>query len=241
MYGDARSIWNCFIGCYYGCEYCIPSFQRQMKRQKPVIDKNGKKRGCQDCYDYTPHFHEKRLTDPLPRTKGDEFIWACSSGDITFAKPVWIERILMRIRELPNKTFFFQTKNPIIFQKYNFPDNVLLGITLESNRNYNDVSKAPRPYQRYADFLELNSPRKVVTIEPILQFDLGSFVNWLKNLKPERVYIGYDTKNTGLLEPSLAQTKRLIQYLRQFTKVKLKFMKKLGVNPNLNEWMEGKL
>ena len=237
MYGDAIKRWNCFIGCYYSCEYCFPSFQRQMKRQKPVIDKNGKKRGCQDCYDYIPHFHEDRLNDKLPRTKGDEFIWACSSGDIAFAKSEWIEKILVRIRELSNRTFFFQTKNPKIFQKYNFPDNILLGITLESNRNYNGVSKAPRPSQRYADFLELSFPRKVITIEPILQFDLGTFVKWIKNIKPERVYIGYDTKNTGLLEPSLAQTKRFILHLRQFTKVKLKYMKDQEVKANLEEWM----
>ena len=246
MYEDARYRWNVFVGCYYQCKYCLPSFQRQMKRQKPTIDKKGKKRGCQDCYDYEPHFHEERLTNEwikknLPKTtKGDEFIWACSSGDIAFAKSEWIEKILMKIRELSNRTFFFQSKNPIIFQQYNFPDNILLGTTLESNRDYLSISNAPVQTVRYADFLKIKHPRTVVTIEPIMPFDLGTFVKWIKNIAPERVYIGYDTKNTGLLEPSLAQTKRLISHLRQFTKVKLKYMKNQEVKTNLEEWMEVK-
>ena len=244
MYREAF-IWNVCVGCYYYCKYCFPSFQAQMKRQKPVIDKNGKKRGCQDCYDYIPHFHKERLEKDyikkLPRTKGDEFIWVCSSGDIAFAKREWIEQILIRVRELSNRTFFFQSKNPIIFQQYNFPDNVLLATTLESNRDYPLISNAPVQTIRYADFLKINHPRKVVTIEPILQFDLGTFVKWIKNIAPERVYIGYDTRNTGLLEPSLAQTKRLILHLREFTKVKLKYMKNQEVKTTLEEWMEVKI
>ena len=30
-------------------------------------------------------------------TEGDEFIWACSSADIAFAKPEWINVIIERI------------------------------------------------------------------------------------------------------------------------------------------------
>ena len=112
MYSDSVLQWNLIIGCKFQCKYCIPSFQRQMKRQKPGIDKNGKKRGCQLCYDYIPHFHPERLNNRLPSTKGDEFIWCCSSGDISFAKPEWIEKIIAKILEYPNRTFFFQTKNP---------------------------------------------------------------------------------------------------------------------------------
>lgn len=224
MYKDAFT-WNCFVGCLYQCKYCIPSFQAQMKRFKPTIDKNGKKRGCQLCYDYIPHFHPERLDNKLRRTYGDQFIWACSSGDITFAKKEWIEQILEKVRKCSNRTFFFQTKNPECFNNYNFPDNVLLGITLESNRYYPNISKAPNPETRYNDFLNLDFPRKVITIEPILQFDLAKFSQWIRNINPERVYIGYDTHKSGLIEPRLAQTKSLIQHLSIFTKVKTKLIR----------------
>jgi len=224
MYFDSVSQWNVIIGCLYSCEYCLPSFQRQMKRQKPTIDKNGKKRGCQLCYDYIPHFHPERLHNRLPKTNGDEFIWCCSSSDITFAKPKWIKKIITKILEYPDRTFFFQTKNPICFKQYSFPDNVMLGITLETDRSYVSLSKAPEPYQRYKDFLKIECERKVVTIEPILEYD-GFLPNWIKKIVPERVYIGYDTKNCGLPEPSLWRVKFLIEELSKFTKVKLKYMK----------------
>ena len=42
MYSDSVFQWNCFVGCYFNCSYCIPSFQRQMKRQMPTIDVNGR-------------------------------------------------------------------------------------------------------------------------------------------------------------------------------------------------------
>ena len=49
MYSDSKLQWNVHVGCEFDCIYCKPSFKAQMKRQKPLVDKNGKKRGCQDC------------------------------------------------------------------------------------------------------------------------------------------------------------------------------------------------
>lgn len=215
MYEDAIYRWNIMVGCYYQCSYCKPSFQRQMKRQK---------HNCMNCYNYIPHFHPERLNNKLPKTKGDEFIWCCSSSDISFARKHWITAVLEKVRTYPNRTFFFQSKNPAIFNLYQFPDNVILGTTLETNRDY-IVSKAPLPRQRALEFSMVDHPRKFITIEPIMQFDLYPFVLMIKGVHPERVYIGYDTKNCGLLEPRLAQTKALIQLLQTFTHVKLKYMK----------------
>jgi len=215
MYQDAISRWNVFKGCKFECSYCVPSFQRQAKRQKPVIDKNGNKRGCQDCYDYKPHFHPERLNQTLPNTNGDQFIWACSSGDIFFAKKEWMGKILKRVRELPDKTFFFQTKNPEILYNYDWPDNVMLGITLESNRYYPEISKAPIPWVRYHSFDSLYFPRKIITIEPILDFDMDEFLTWISLISPIRIYIGYDTKRCGLPEPPIEKTRELITQLRE--------------------------
>lgn len=225
MYQDARHRWNCFVGCRYNCSYCKKSFQAQMKRQKPLIDKNGKQRGCQLCYDYIPHFHEKRLDASLPRTKGDEFIWVGSSGDISFIEYPNMLKILKKIEEYPDRTFFFQTKNPDFFHKFIFPINVVLGITLESDIYYSEISNAPFPYDRAHSFEQLDFPRKFITIEPILEFNFSVFLGWIQELNPERIYIGYDTKKNNLPEPSLRKTKNLILELERFTKVKIKYMK----------------
>lgn len=216
MYSDSVKQWNVFVGCKFDCVYCKKSFQAQMKRQK---------HNCIKCYNYEPHFHLERLNQSLPNTEGDEFIWACSSGDIFFAKKKWMERILERIRELSHKTFFFQTKDPSIFHKYIFPKNVILGITLESDIFYPTLSKAPSPYRRIEDFSNLNYPYKIVTIEPILEFNLSIFIGHLKRIRPNRVYIGYDTKKNNLPEPKLTKTLKLCKALSNFTKVKPKLMR----------------
>lgn len=215
MYKDAIT-WNVFVGCNFECSYCIKSFQAQMKRQKPVIDKNGRKRGCQLCYEYEPHFHPERLTQKLPSTTGDQFIWVGSSGDISFARRDWMLGILNRIENEPDKTFFFQTKNPKWYYNYEFPQNVMLGITLETNRNfeYEKHSKAPKPTLRSNYFIDLQYPRKVITIEPIMDFDFFPLMDICMAINPERVYIGYDSRRTYLPEPDLDKTEMLIDELR---------------------------
>lgn len=226
MYKDSKKQWNVYVGCKFNCIYCKKSFQAQMKRQK---------HNCIKCYNYEPHFHEERLKQSLKNTKGDEFIWCCSSGDIYFAKPKWIFKIIERIKELP-QTFFFQSKEPKVFYDYDFPENVILGITLESNRWYKEISDAPPPFERMKVFYDLKYPRKFITIEPILDFDFSIFLGWLRELNPERVYIGYDTKKTWWMEgkekvylrkyePRLHKTRNLIHELKRFTKVKTKYMK----------------
>lgn len=240
MYQDAIFRWNICVGCLFDCVYCKKSFQAQMKRQKPVIDKRGRRRGCQNCYDYFPHIHPDRLTKKFtsknfPVTKGDQFIWCCSSSDIFFTQKEWMESILSVARDYNDRTFFFQTKAPSVFNKYEFPSNTYLGITLESNRDYRDLSKAPLPTQRAEEFAEVNHPYKIVTIEPILAFDLYQFVLMIKEINPRRVYIGYDTKKSWWMEgnrkvylkefePTLAATNKLIQLLRKFTVVKIKYI-----------------
>jgi len=235
MYQDAIFRWNVCKGCNFNCFYCIPSFQKQAKRLMPKFDENGVQyRGCQDCYDYKPHFHPERLDIDFNKkkyeTSGDKFIWAVSSGDIACMKEEWIQEILDKIREYPNRTFFMQTKDPSCFYKYDFPGNMLLGITLETNEYPHGYrpSKAPLPWHRYVSFKDLDFPRKVVIIEPIMEFRLGIFLRWLVDLNPERVYIGYNSKpkNCYLPEPSLEKTLNLIKDLKAFNiKVKTKYMK----------------
>lgn len=206
MYNHSKKQWNPFVGCLFDCPYCKLSFQAQLKRWAA--------NNCQDCYNYVPHFHKERLEDKFPMTRGLDFISCCLSGDITFAQPEWIEAILERIRRCSNRTFLIQTKNPIVFENYDFPENVLLAITLETNRDL-FISKAPSPPKRANIFAKLDFPsdRKIVTIEPIIQFDLLPFVAMIRKIHPQRVYVGYDTRKTGLMQPRIVQTKALMKYL----------------------------
>jgi hypothetical protein len=229
MYKDAKII-NFFVGCRFDCGYCDRSFKRQMKRQL---------HNCRKCYDYVPHEHLDRLEKSFPKTEGDQFIWLGASGDITFAKRSWMEAAIAKIREYPDRTFAFQTKNPRCLLRHEFPDNVLLGITLETNiaDGYREVSKAPLPGMRVDDFEKVEHPRKFVTVEPIMEFDLEILLDWIKGLNPERVYVGYESHDTpGIPQPPLSKTEALIERLAKFTVVKTKFIRKYH---DLTEWMEG--
>jgi len=214
MYEDSIFQWNIFKGCHFDCVYCRKSYQLQAKRQK---------HRCQACYDYTPHLHLERLQDDwikknLPKkTEGDQFIWCCSSGDISFLNKGWMQTILDKIKTMPDLTFFMQTKNPQCFWNLNLPENIILGITLETNRgkDYDKISGAQIPPLRVLDFIERIWDRKFITIEPILDFDMDNFIDLITEINPERIYIGYDTKKCKLPEPSLKKTLKLIKKLRE--------------------------
>ena len=216
MYPDTKT-WNPFVGCRHGCVYCIPSFQRQLKRVAGHIN-------CQDCYDYKPHYHPERLG----RIPSSPIIFVCGTGDITFCKGFFVRRIFGAIdehKQRMEKTYYFQSKNPACFNLYldwflENRDKVILLTTLETNRDegYRDISKAPLPSIRFHDFHDLKYPRKVVTIEPVMDFDLEIMVTWMNMLKVqgslEYVWFGYDSKNCGLPEPPIEKAQTFVDMLQ---------------------------
>lgn len=218
MYRESVLSWNPFVGCLHDCVYCDSSFKRQMKRRK---------KHCLKCYGFKPHFHTERLSNPLPRTHGHGFIFCCDMGDIAFCEPKWMQRILARISELPDRTFLLQSKNPSVFANYRFPGNVLLGTTIETNRDslYEGISKAPFPSQRYRAMLELEHPRKIVTVEPVLDFNVEVLESWVRSIGPEAVYIGYDSKRNYLPEPESYKVKALMKKLAETTIVRPKLLR----------------
>jgi len=194
MYPLSVLQWNPFQGCGYGCSYCKRSFQAQAKRQR---------RRCLDCYNYRPHTHPERLAQRLPRTGYMQFIFTVASGDVSFCPPDYFERILERIRNEEDRTFLIQSKNPKYFQRFDFPGNVVLGTTIETNRDSlaGQVSKAALPGKRLRDFRRVDHEDKMVTIEPVMDFDLPVMRRWMAAVKPCMIWLGYDSKDTGLVEP----------------------------------------
>jgi hypothetical protein len=210
MYAQAKT-WNPFKGCRFDCVYCAPSFQKQAKRQKRL---------CQDCYSYTPHCHEERLA----RIPSTPIVFVCGNADIAFCPPEFTRRIIERIiahnARSPRKTYYLQSKRPASFAPFlgDLPDNVILLTTLETNRDdgYAAISKAPPPSVRYEQFQALDYPRKVVTIEPVLAFDLRAFAAWIGSIRPEYVWLGFNSKpgSLALPEPTEVAVQKLADKLR---------------------------
>ena len=72
----------------------------------------------------------------------------------------------------------------------------------------------------------------MVSIEPIMDFDLKPFISMIRDINPSFVSIGADSKGHNLPEPSSNDVKQLIKALKQFTEVKVK--------DNLNRIIEEK-
>ncbi len=163
------------------------------------------------------HFDEKELKTDLGI---GNFIFVGSSCDM-FADDVkgeWILKVLDYCRKFDN-TYLFQTKKPKNMKKYMsiFPKKTIWGTTIESNRDYK-VSKASIPDRFFISFF----PRRMITIEPIMDFDLEMFVALIRGVNPEWVNIGADSKGHNLKEPSWEKVQELIKELEKFTKVNLK-------------------
>jgi hypothetical protein len=194
---DNTDTWNPFKGCSFDCIYCRPSFQAQAKRQM---------QNCMECYHYVPHTHPERLD--AKKMPNAETVFVCGNGDISFCSKEYTESIIERVARYPQKTFYFQSKQPGYFSPFitQFPSNVILVTTLETNRNegYKAISKAPIPSKRCEQFRRLDYPRKVVTIEPVMDFDTEIFFSWILNIKPEYVWLGLNShpEQVQLREPS---------------------------------------
>jgi DNA repair photolyase len=211
MYGFVTHTWNVIKGkCSHDCCYCY------MKRfpQKDLW------------------FDEKEFKTDLE--KGN-IIFVGSSTDM-FAKDVpesWIKRVLAFCLVNNKNTYLFQTKNPERFYDFEefFGDNIILGITLETNRE-NDLGRCDKREYRASDFQyfsenykHINKFKTMVTIEPIMQFDLEKFVSWIKDIKPDFINIGADSNNKksySFQEPSKEDVLKLVEELREFTEIKKK-------------------
>ena len=73
--------------------------------------------------------------------------------------------------------------------------------------------------------LSLHGCKTMVSVEPILDFDLvgtWNFVRCIRQTNPDFVYVGFDNYNNNLPEPEKLKVQALVDALRTFTEVRLK-------------------
>jgi hypothetical protein len=168
------------------------------------------------------HLVEKELNEVLGV---NNFIFVCSGTDL-FADDVpaiWIDRVLQVCNNFPQNKYLFQTKNPKRFVSFKdkFPKQSFFGVTIETNEEFN-LNKAPTRKSRAGWIKKLNSPNVVLTIEPIMEFELEPFKKMIIEMKPLWVNIGADSKNHKLNEPSREKVDALIVELKKFTEIREK-------------------
>ena len=199
--GKPMKTWNPFKGCLFFCIYC---WARDLAE--------GKLSHLDKYWDgFFPAFHEREIKRKF---KPGQFVAVSLMGDVYWAKPEWRDAILERIGQFLDTNFLFQSKAPVLFNSADWPklENIYYGTTIETNRDYG-LSLAPPPYDRYRCFAGLSHARKLVSIEPICDFDLEVMVKWMREIKPEIIEVGADNYRHHLPEPPWSKVAQLLKEL----------------------------
>jgi len=204
MYPFVTHTWNAIKGrCPHDCSYCY------MKRfpQKPVR---------LDLKEFNTDLGTKN------------FIFVGSSCDM-FADAIpdeWIIKTIEHCYRFKN-TYLFQSKNPARFENYKHGwtrQKAILGTTIETNRYYSEMGGTPTPLRRAISMARLaNTQRTMLTIEPIMDFDMEALLQLVLMCQPEWVNIGADSMLTRLPEPDAGKINELIAEIKDAgIEVKLK-------------------
>jgi len=204
---------NPINGCGFGC-YGGNCWAAQMAKRLQGAGVRGYENG------FEPSFVPERMEVP-----NADVVWIGSMGDLAFQPTKNIYKIIEEMIEPnPDTLFFLETKMPSRYGDFihKLPENVIISTTIESDLTYDNESKAPSCHQRYMIFRDLDWPKKHVSIEPVMDFQLKELCRWIEEINPEIVSAGYDNYNCGLTEPEPEKFYSLVDYLEDFTNVEVK-------------------
>jgi DNA repair photolyase len=203
MFPFITTTWNPVGGeCLHDCSYCWA--------KKLAKDRHMEK------YIGTPTLNEREMQRKF---KADDFVFVSDMCDLfgAWVPSETIQKVLDRCRFKLKTNFLFLTKNPGRYTEFLntfLKFNATLGATVESDCAQK-FSKAPSPTDRLYAMYDLEYPRKFLSIEPIMAFNLVSFSDSIRNIPYlQKIAIGYDNYFHNLPEPPLATTQKLIQWLR---------------------------
>jgi len=192
MYPDISHTWNPLIGeCPHKCSYCSTN---KLRERYPEMENR--------------YSGELRLSE-----KHFEDIFVCAQNDL-FARAVpekFITRIFDHCKKYPNNKYYFQSKNPIRMVKYvfDFPPETVILTTIETNReiyigHYSGGLRAKNRAIAMAFF-----HNAIITIEPIMQFDLNQFV---KLINHNVIHCAWDDPDYDMIP----KIKEIVKYIKPY-------------------------
>ena len=212
MFSIVTKTWNPVSGCSHFCSYCWARRLATTKLRNSNRYRNG----------FKPRINPEEFK--VKFREGD-FVFVSDMGDLfgDFIPQSWILRVIDHVKHFPETFFLFLTKNPSRYESFLdvMPENAILGATIETNRDSlyveKGISAAPLPTIRYEAMKNLEWDKKFISIEPILDFDLEVFSEWISEISPFMVYVGYDNYDNRLPEPPLKKTLMLLVDLSKMT------------------------
>jgi protein gp37 len=167
--------WNPITGCLHDCDYCY-------------VKRLAKRFG----YSTEPQLHPHRLKD-IATLKHPAKIFVCSTGDMwgDWVKREWIDQVLDVVRQYPQHTFQFLTKNPERYLEFDLPYG-WYGASIDGTPNtvksyeaygdpYADIPGGVAPLyilkNKYPDFVTFYSFEPLLSMTSIPRFDWP--VDWI--------------------------------------------------------------
>ena len=187
--------------CFHKCRYC---WVEQLKKIYPVLKAK---------YSGETRIIEHELKR-IKEYKAGDFAFVCDCCDLFgyWVPNELIHRILDALSTSP-ATFLLLTKNPGRYKLFKIPNNCICGATVESDIDH--LLSGPPEISRLQAMMNLEHPNKMLSVEPIMPFSDG-FIGWIQATNPNfGVAVGYNNYNSGLPEPSLAETEKLIADLEK--------------------------
>ena len=148
--------WNPVVGCKHNCSYCYA---------KKINDRFHYIENWED-----PQFFIERLTEPN-RHKISSTIFVGSMCDLfgEWVPDEWINIVLHVVKDNPQHTLMFLTKNPKRYHDFVFPRNAIIGTT---------VTGDSKTFYRIDELASNSHGRTFLSIEPLLgmmDYDLKPF------------------------------------------------------------------
>lgn len=196
---------NPFHGCRYHCYEgkCWARGMAQRLGTNPVITH----------YDADNPFAPAEAPEKWGESFNGGTVFIGSMGDLAWQPREVMQKTVNLIKRNPGTRFLLCTKNPEIYLGREWPGNVLLGSTIETNRDegYSRFSNAPVPSRRLSAMKRLTHPYLHVSMEPVMKFDPDEMVPHLEEIGPEVVSVGYGNYGTPVPEPELPRVKDFIE------------------------------
>lgn len=202
MFPFITKTWNPLGGeCQHKCSYCWAQGPNGLVEKRKMTKYRGKPR---------------LIAGELGRLwKPTDFIFVEDMSDLFGSYVPWdlVHQVLVKIGRTKG-TFLLLTKNPKRYGEFKIPENCVCGSTIETDIDFG-LTMAPYPSDRLYEMIHLKYPRKMVSVEPVQDFNLDYFAGLIIQIRPEFVAVGYDNYDNKLPEPSLAKTMQLIDRLEK--------------------------
>jgi len=175
-------------GCKNHCEYCYArKIAKRFYKKIYGLEWNYYGRNCpswafkgdylEKLIHFKPTFLVSQFEKKLP--KKPQRIFVGSMSEIAHWEAEWVNKIIFKIYEYPQHRFIFLTKFPEVYDKWVFPENCWLGVTITSNERIHSIEKH-------------KSKVRFLSIEPLLEeIDIGT----IDDFEPNWIIVGAESGN----------------------------------------------